>query len=180
MATRARAEGRTFPLRCDEIDIDVVRDKPLLTLLDDSGLGTTRIVSASCDQYGEIELTVRRPFSKDTEVIRLVPRTPAVQLSLNVEFARLERANAVAASLIDLFPRYNLSRISLSVDNGRLAHIFMQDPSRNEVAILTDVTGTMVHESIMTTAMLWSDKLRRERNHATRSGSSENDDRREH
>ena len=66
---------------------------------------------------------------------------------MNVEFARLERANLIAAKLIELFPFYKLTRLALNIDNGRLAQIFLRDPHANEVAVMTDVTATMIHES---------------------------------
>jgi hypothetical protein len=155
-----RAHGGTFPLRRDEIDISAEGEKALLTVLDDSGLGVSRVLSLVDDPgTKEISIEVRGQFGKLPETIRLVPRTPAIQLSMNVEFARLERANSIAAALIQIFPTYKLSRLTLNIENGRLAQIFLRDPSGCEVGVMTDVTTTMIHEAVMTSAMLWFEKL---------------------
>src|SRR6059058_2510391 len=132
-----RSEGRTFPLRRSEIDVRFDDPDAVLTLLDDSGLGSSRIVSFDDCEGGEMLLDVVRDPDACEEIIRLVPRTSAFQLSMNVEFARLERANLIAAKLIELFPFYKLTRLALNIDNGRLAQIFLRDPQTNEVAVMT-------------------------------------------
>ncbi len=155
-----RSTGATFPLRRDEIEISTRAEKTLLTVLDDSGIGVSRVLTLNNDPGSpEISIEVRRQFAKSSETIRLVPRTPAIQLSLNVEFARLERANSIAAGLTKIFPEYKLSRLALNVENGRLAQIFLRDPRGVDVAVMADVTATMIHEAVMTTAMLWREKL---------------------
>ncbi|PYS98340.1 MAG: hypothetical protein DMF63_16960 [Acidobacteria bacterium] len=155
-----RSEGRTFPLRRSEIDVWFDEQTAVLTLLDDSGLGSSPIVSFADGEGGEMLLEIIRSPDSSAEMIRLVPRTSAFMLSMNVEFARLERANLIAAKLIELFPFYKLARLNLNIDNGRLAQIFLRDSHATEVAVMTDVTATMIHESLMSSAMLWSDKLR--------------------
>ena len=153
-------DGGTFPLRRDEIEITSESEKTFLTVLDDSGIGVSRVTSFSDDpETHEIFLNVSRRFGRAGETIRLVPRTPARELSLNVEFARLEYANSIASALIELYPAYKLTRLALSVDNGRLAQIFLRNSFGVEIAILCDVTATMIHEAVMTSAMLWSEKL---------------------
>ncbi|MEO8041100.1 MAG: hypothetical protein ABI646_00700 [Acidobacteriota bacterium] len=155
-----RPDGGTFPLRRDEIDISFDGEKALLTVLDDSGIGVSRILSLDDDPAAQdISIEVRGQFGESPETIRLVPRTPAIQLSMNVEFARLERANSIAAALIQIFPTYKLSRLALNIDNGRLALIFLRDASGVDVAVMADVTATMIHEAVLTSAMLWFEKL---------------------
>jgi hypothetical protein len=155
-----REHGGTFPLRRDEIDISFEHERALLTVLDDAGIGVSRILSLDNDPATkEVTIEVRGQFAKSPETIRLVPRTPAIQLSMNVEFARLERANAIAAALIQIFPTYKLSRLALNIENGRLAQIFLRDSAGDEVAVMTDVTATMIHEAVMTSAMIWFEKL---------------------
>lgn len=155
-----RPSGNTFPLRRDEIDISFEGEKALLTVLDDSGTGISRILSLDNDPTSnEISIEVRGQYAKSPETIRLVPRTPAIQLSMNVEFARLERANSIAAALIKIFPAYKLSRLALNIENGRLAQIFLRDTLGVDIAAMADVTATMIHEAVMTSAMLWFEKL---------------------
>src|SRR6188472_3525984 len=91
-----RSEGRTFPLRRTEIDVWFDDPNAVLTILDDSGLGSACIVSFDDCEGGEMLLETVRSPGASAEIIRLVPRTSALELSLNVEFARLERANRIA------------------------------------------------------------------------------------
>ena len=155
-----RSDGGTFPLRRDEIDVAAHDEKTLLSILEDSGIGMSRVLSFSNDpESNGIALEVRGKFGGSAETIRLVPRTPAIELSRNVEFARLERANSIASALLEIFPDHKLTRLALNVDNGRLAQIFLRSPAGVDVAVVTDVTATMIHEAIMTSAMLWFEKL---------------------
>ena len=157
-----RSSGGTFPLRRDEIEISAEAEKTLLTVLDDSGIGVSRVLSLGRNddpESHEISLEIGQRFGESGETIRLVPRTPAIQLSRNVEFARLERANSIAAALIEIFPAYKLSRLALNIDNGRLAQVILRDARATEIAVLADVTATMIHEAVMTSAMLWFEKL---------------------
>src|SRR4051812_33930742 len=82
-----RSEGRTFPLRRSETDVSFDERSAILTLLDDSGLGSSRIISVDDADSGEMLLEILRPAAASPEVVRLVPRTSAFQLSMNVEFA---------------------------------------------------------------------------------------------
>ena len=155
-----RSNGGTFPLRRDEIEISSDADKALLAVLDDSGIGVSRILSLNNDpESNGILLEIGGQFGGSGETVRLVPRTPAIELSRNVEFARLEHANSIANALLDLFPDHRLTRLALNVDNGRLAQIFLQSSRGDDFAVLSDVTATMIHEAVMTSAMLWFEKL---------------------
>jgi hypothetical protein len=155
-----RSNGGTFPLRRDEIEVAAHTEKTLLSLLDDSGTGVSRVLSLSIDaENGGISIETSGQFGGDLETLRFIPRTPAIELSRNVEFARLEHANSIALALLEIFPAYKLTRLALNVDNGRLAQIFVRSPEGVDVAVITDVTATMVHEAVMTSAMLWLEKL---------------------
>ena len=154
-----RANGSSFPMRRNEIAISSSDGKTLLTVLEDSGIGVSHVLSLHSDpQSTEISVVVQTSDGA-AETIRLVPRTPAIQLSRNVEFARLERANSIAAAIIENYPAYRLSRLALHVENGRLAQIFLSAPGSVDVAIVADVTATMMHEAVMTSAMIWFEKL---------------------
>ena len=155
-----RANGGTFPLRRDEIEVTAHAEKTLLRVLDDSGSEVSHILSFNIDPESlGISLEVCGRFGGSAETIRFIPRTPAIELSRNVEFARLEHANSIASALLEIFPAYKLTRLALNVDNGRLAQIFLRGPEGVEVAVVTDVTATMIHEAVMTSAMLWFEKL---------------------
>src|SRR5215218_1366831 len=155
-----RLNGATFPLRRDEIEITAHTDKALLSVLDDSGTDVSRILSFGNDPESTgIALEICGQFDESIETIRFVPRTPAIELSRNVEFARLEHANSIATALLEIFPAYKLTRLALNVDNGRLAQIFLRSPAGVDVAVVTDVTATMMHEAVMTSTMLWFEKL---------------------
>ncbi|MEO8573412.1 MAG: hypothetical protein ABI481_05540 [Pyrinomonadaceae bacterium] len=155
-----RSNGGTFPMRRDEIEVSAHAEKTLLSILDDTGTGVSRILSLSNDSdTNGISLEVSGQFGGSVETIRFVPRTPAIELSRNVEFARLEYANSIATALLEIFPTYRLTRLALNAENGRLAQIFFRSPRSADVAAVTDVTATMIHEAVMTSAMLWFEKL---------------------
>ena len=155
-----RPTGRTFPLRRDEIDVTCDDGKVVFGLLDDSGFNAFRV--RSIEHAGdELLLDLGSQFESTVETIRLLPRTPARELSANVELSRLERANLIGAALVRLFPSFKLTRIALNHDNGRLAQIIVRDATGKEAALLADVTGTMIHEAVLTSALTWAEKLQR-------------------
>lgn len=153
--------GRTFPLTRNEIDVRLEGEEVVLGIFDDSGFGIVRIIRASVEG-NDLLLDIHSRFGTVAETIRLIPRTPARELSQNVELARLMRANTIGAALVNAFPTFKLSRIALNIDNGRLAQITVRDGVK-EIAMTADVTATMTHESVMTSAIMWSEKLRRRR-----------------
>lgn len=154
-----RAEGRTFPLRGTEIEVTCRSGKVLLGVFDDSGFDVSRVRSVTLNGE-ELVLDLAAQFGKTRGPASLIPRTSARELTRAIELARLERANAIAASLIETFPGYKLSRVALNAENARLAQIFLVDKLKRDIAVLADVTATMVHEAVMTTAMLWFEKLK--------------------
>lgn len=153
-----RANGRSFPLRRTEIDVRLETNKILFGVFDDSGFDVSRVLSLTAND-DVILLEVSSGLGAEVEAIRLVPRTTARELTLGVEFARLERANRIGQAIIELFPGHKLQRIALNTDNGRLAQIFVRDDRGMDVALLADVTATMIHEAVMTSAIIWSEKL---------------------
>ncbi len=87
-----------------EIELEQIGDKLLFGFLSDSGFQTWRVVDCKFET-GEIQLRLSRNFNRETEKIRLVARVSAKDLSENIELARLEKANEIAALIADNFPR---------------------------------------------------------------------------
>ena len=154
-----RASGRTFPLRKTEIDIECRSGKVLMGVFDDAGFGVSRVRSVEVDG-DQLVLDLISQFGRSHETASLIPRTSARELSRSIELARLERANLIGRALIEAFPTYKLSRVAVNAENGRLAQILARSAIGKEFALLIDVTGTMIHEAVMTSAVLWSEKLR--------------------
>lgn len=154
-----RQNGHAFPLRRTEIDVRFERNRILFGVFDDSGFDVSRVRSFTTNE-NELLLELGSALGAQAEKIRLVPRTTARELSLTIELARLERANMIAAAIIGAFPTHKLLRVALNLENGRLTQIFVRDLSGREVAVLADVTGTMIHEAVMTSATRWSEKLK--------------------
>jgi hypothetical protein len=152
-----RESGRTFPLRRDEIDISSTAGKVMFGSFDDTGFRISRVVSACAD---EDPLVVELRFKRKRESITLIPRPSAREFSQTVERARLERANLIAEALITLFPDLRIIRVALNFDNARIAQIFVRDDKGRESAMISDVTGTMTHEAVMTSATVFAEKLR--------------------
>ena len=158
-----RESGRTFPLRRDEIEVTADASTVVFGLLDDGGFSSFLLRSVEPDDAGMTLTLTPSPFDTSSEIIHLQPRTPARQLSLNVDLARLERANKIGSALKDLFPAFKLFRVALSHDNGRFAQIHARDPDGREIAMIADVTGTMIHEAVLTSTLIWSEKLKKRR-----------------
>jgi hypothetical protein len=153
-----REEGRSFPVTNAEIAIDHNGDKILLGIPDDRGFLSWRVNSFVAGEKG-LEFDVAGIFGKKRERLRLVPRTSAKELSLEIEIARLKRANEIAAATIDGLENAKLVRVALAKDNGRIAHIFFKDAARQLPAVMSDVTETATPESLLAAALLWQAKL---------------------
>ncbi len=153
-----RENGRTLPLRCDEIDVTSERGRTLIGFVDDPGYTTRRISEFAPDGL-ELILRTSAGISSESESIRFVPRTPAAELAANIELARLEKANDGARILLESFPQFRAERIQLNTSNGRLAQIMLRHKDRSMIAVLYDVTASVTHESILATALKWLDGL---------------------
>jgi hypothetical protein len=153
-----RENGRTLPLRCDEIDVTSERGRTLIGFVDDPGYTTRRIAEFAPDGL-ELILRTFAGVSSTAESIRFVPRTPAAELAANIELARLEKANDAARIVLESFPQFRAERIQLNTSNGRLAQIMLRRKDRSMIAVLYDVTASVTHESILATALKWLDAL---------------------
>lgn len=154
-----RENGSTLPLRNDEIEIAHDSDKTLFGFVEEKGFSMRRVVSFDVDG-NELSLELSGKFGSEVETIRLVPRTSAAELSANIEFARLEKANEAARIIIDSFPGYKPERIQLNTSNGRLAQIFIRGRDKRPIGVMYDVTAALTHETILTSAIKWLDKIR--------------------
>ena len=153
-----REEGRSFPLARTEIDIEHAGEKVMLGIPDDRGFLSWR-VHRFVENEGEIEFDVAGAFGKKREQLRLVPRTSAKELTLEIEIARLKRSNEIAAAIVGCLENAKLIRVALAKENGRIAHIFFKDSARQLNAVMADVTETATPESLLATALLWQSKL---------------------
>ena len=154
-----RDSGRTLPLRRDEIEITDDGRKTLFGFTDEKGFSMRRVVSFDVDG-DELSMELSGKFGSEIETIRLIPRTSAAELSANIELARLEKANEAARIIIDSFAGYKAERIQLNTSNGRLAQIFIRGRDKRPIGVLYDVTAALTHETILTNAIKWLDKIR--------------------
>ncbi len=154
-----RDSGRTLPLRRDEIEIVDDGRRMLFGFVEEKGFSMRRVASFNVDG-DEISLELSGMFGKESESLRLIPRTSAAELSANIEFARLEKANEAARIIIDSFPGYKAERIQLNTSNGRLAQIFIRSRDKQPIGVMYDVTAALTHETILTSAIKWLDKIR--------------------
>src|SRR4051812_47303875 len=90
-----RETGRAFPLENHLIEISPNGDKMQFSFLDDGGWRTLRL--NKCELEGsELILGTSSAFGEKHEALRLIPRTPAAELTAEIELARLEKANEIA------------------------------------------------------------------------------------
>ena len=152
-----RTSGRSFPLYASEIELMENGERTLVGFIDDGGFHSWRLNKFRYHD-GAIELDVAGPFARKRETMRLVPRESAAILAAAVELARLEKTNEIAKLIEDSLIATKIIRVDLNADNGRLGQIiFERDRCRS--AALADVTAAMTPESILTSAMVWLEKL---------------------
>lgn len=152
-----RETGRTFPLNSPEIEITAAGDKTLVGFIGDDGFHDWRLHSFEFDG-NELSLDLSREFGK-RESVRLVPRIAASTLTAEVELARLENANEIANLIKANFSGIKLGRVALNTDGGRLAHILFDDADKTPLAAIYDVTGKLTVEVVLSSAILWLEKL---------------------
>jgi hypothetical protein len=150
--------GKTFPLERHEIEIVQDGEKAHFGFLDDKGFHSWRLNGFAHDG-SEIAIDVAGAFARKQEVMRLVPRVAASELIAEIERARLDKANEIAALLADNFAGTRLGRVALNTENGRLAQINFDTGDGQPVAAIADVTSTLTVEAIFTAAMLWLENL---------------------
>lgn len=153
-----RDVGVAFPLDGGVIDVADEGGKTLFGFLDDHGWRTWRLNNFTL-HGNEISIDLSGAFGDKYETMRLVPRTPATELSAEVERARLEKANEIAALVRSHFPECKVGRVALNVENGRLAQIEFESPEKHTMAAIADVTGKLTVESVLTATILWLEKL---------------------
>lgn len=153
-----RGGGRSFPLLMSEIEVIEEGDKVHFGFLDESGFHSWRLNSFSISE-DEVEIDVAGSFTRNRETLRLIPRTSAIELTAEVEIARLKRANEIAGLIPQNFPLFRLDRVALNEPGGRLAQVLFRRDDKTLCAAIADVTGTMTVESVFSAAMLWLDNL---------------------
>ncbi len=151
------SSGKSFPLKKDEIEIAENRGRILLSFLDDKGFQTWRITNFK-QEKSEILLNLTRNFEREKEKIRIVSRISAEELGAEVEIARLEKANKIAALLVSENRNSKLIRVFLNKENGRFAHIIFEKEKR-QIAVLADVSESISPEIYISSAIFWLAKL---------------------
>lgn len=151
-------EGRAFPLRLDEIEVESSNGRTLIGMHGDKGWKMWRVNSSRLDGE-EVRLELSGRFGADRRSVRLVPRTPAAELARGIELARLARASEIAKLVEANFPGTKAVRVALNEANGRLAQIIAESQQKEQWGVLADVTNALAPESLIATAFLWMDRL---------------------
>ncbi len=124
-----RANGRTLPMLRSEIEVETARGKTTLGFVDEKGLSVWRVDGCEIDE-AEVVINVSSRIRNIAEEIRLIPRESAAELRANIELARLEKANEIASVFAGSVTDTKIVRISLNVQNGRIAQIETEDRSK--------------------------------------------------
>ncbi|MBP6001896.1 MAG: hypothetical protein KA746_00545 [Pyrinomonadaceae bacterium] len=152
-----REGGRSFPLNCTEIDIEIGAEKTMFSFPDDAGFHSWRLNGFELEG-SDLAVDVAGAFGRNRETLRLIPRTPAAELAAEVELARLKKANEIGRMIADGHADTRLERIALNTGNGRMAQIIFSR-GKTQFGAIGDVTAAMTPEAIMTSAMLWYERL---------------------
>lgn len=151
------SNGKSFALNKNEIEIEEIRGRILLSFLDDKGFQTWRIKNLKCEK-NEFLLDLTRNFEKENEKFRIVARISAEELGAETELARLEKANKIAKIIVSENPNSKLVKVSLNKENGRFAQIIFEK-EKTQIALLTDVSETVSPEIYISSAIFWLVKL---------------------
>lgn len=152
------SEGRTFPVRRDEIEIDESPAKTLIGLHGEKGFRTWRVHDVGRED-GEVSLVLSRDLGVERQTVRLIPRTSAAELAGEIELARLVRANEIAKLVEANFAAIKIVRVALNEHNGRMANIIVESPNKEHTAVLADVTNGLTAENLLASAFLWLERL---------------------
>lgn len=154
--------GRSFSLKSDEFELTIEREKILFGFLDDGGFQVWRVAGYKFEK-GKITLKLTRNFSREFEKISLVPRTRAGELAGVAELARAEKAEQLAKLIVESEPRAKLMRVALNKETGRFAQIVFENMEGRQIAVIADVSDALTPEILLTSAILWLEKLKRRR-----------------
>ncbi|MDQ3799551.1 MAG: hypothetical protein M3384_08880 [Acidobacteriota bacterium] len=155
--------GKGFPLQNGEIEITLEREKLFCGFVGGKGFETWRIVDYQFLENEKISLDLTRNFGKENEKLSLVPRVSAFDLSREAEQARIEKARKIAGLIVESNPQAKLVRADLNRETGRFAQIVFEDSrrgSRRQIAAVADVSDSLAPEILISTAILWLEKLR--------------------
>ncbi|MDM7921743.1 MAG: hypothetical protein QUS14_05535 [Pyrinomonadaceae bacterium] len=153
-----RENGRSLALRLDEIELTTFGERIVISFFDEDGFRPFRIDGFETDG-DEVELRISSQTAGTRESVRLVPRQPAAVLAAHIEIARLQKANETADILKSSFAGLRPVRVSLNTSNGRIAEINFKEPTGRHIAVISDITATLTHESLLATAIGRLDKL---------------------
>jgi hypothetical protein len=117
-----------------------------------------RVVAVETDG-SEIEMSLAGEFGRAAEEIRWVPRETAQDMAADIEAARLAKASETAASVAAVLDAAKTVKISLNAYNSRLAQMILARRGGEQFAVLTDVTETLSHETLLASAFGWLKKL---------------------
>ncbi len=153
-----RENGRTISFLRSEFEIENSNGKATLSYVDDKGFGTWRIDAVEIDGI-EVVARISSKVRNESEILRFVPRESAADLRANIELARLQKANEIAEIFTESEPGIKLIRVSLNVENGRIAQIEIEDRDKKRTGLMADVTSSVTHESLLASTLKWLDHL---------------------
>jgi hypothetical protein len=157
--------GKSFALESVEIEIAAEREKLFFGYVGEKGFQTWRIADYQIENE-KIRLDLTRNFGRENEKISLVPRISAFDLRGATELARIEKARKIAASIVRTNPKTKLVRVDLNRETGRFAQIIFEDYGGLQTAAVADVSASLTPEILLSTAILWLEKLRKRKKNA--------------
>lgn len=162
------AAGKSFSLQAAEIEITLEREKLFFSFVGEKGFQTWRIAGYQFENE-KIRLDLTRNFGRENEKISLVPRLSASELSETAALARSEKARQIARLIIESNRQAKLVRVDLNRETGRHAQIIFADSPKTQIAAIADVSGALTPEILLSTAILWLEKLRRRKRNSIES-----------
>lgn len=156
------ASGKSFPVRSAELEIEFAKNKWLFSFLGEKGFQTWRITDFQT-KGTEVRLQLTRNFEREKTGVRLVPRVSAKDLRDQIELAGLEKANRIAAKIVENYSPAKLVRVALNQEDGRLAQIVLENAEQQQIAVLSDLSQSLTPEMLLSAAIFWSVRLEKRR-----------------
>lgn len=163
-----RSNGSSFAFQTNEIEFESANEKLVFGFLDSDGFQFWRVIGWKYEKE-RLFLELTRNFNREKTKVEIVPRIPSSEFAKTVESARIERAQDLANLIIAGNSKTKLVRVELNKESGRFAQIIFEGSNRRQTAVLADVSDTLTAEVLLTSAILWLEKLRRRKKNPVQS-----------
>ena len=157
-----------FALQSDEIEITANNERLVLSCLTPQGWQTRRVENWE-NKKGKIVFALAGKFNSEKTEFTFTPRVLVVELTEEVQAARISKAREIAEIARQNFSarakteRVGLSRANRRGRTGSFARILLVNPKGKTIAVCSSVLEKTNVEKLLTHSILWLEKLEERR-----------------